>query len=84
MSHDIRVWNFRKTRRAIRESNGTTVRKEVRKTEACYTRNSAGKSGEDFLKSLNPKYFKKTTASSQDPEQNQILYDSVDWKNILK
>ena len=79
MSHDIRVWNFRKTRRAIRESNGTTVRKEVRKTNVRFIRDEYCKiNHEEYINSIDPKHFKKTT----DPHSN-TPYDSVDWKNVL-
>jgi hypothetical protein len=78
--HHIKVRNFRKHVRAIRESNGITVRKEVRKTEAVYTRNGKGKPGDVFLKSIDSKHFKKSTNS-----ENKINpYDSIDWENIFK
>ena len=79
MSHDIRVSNFRKTRRAIRDSNGITVRKEVRKTNVRFIRNDYCKiNHEEYINSIDPKHFKKTT----DPHSN-TPYDSVDWKNVL-
>jgi|TARA_B110000263_G_scaffold11076_1_gene9417 hypothetical protein len=54
MQH-IKVRNLRKHQRSIKESNGTTIRKEIRKTEVIYTRNGESKTGDEFLKSINPK-----------------------------
>ena len=80
MSHWIMVRNFRKTRRAIRDSNGVTVRKEVRKTNVRFIRDEYCKiNHEEYINSIDPKHFKKTT----DPHSN-TPYDSVDWKNIIK
>ena len=72
MKH-VKVRNFRKTRRAIRETNGTTVRKHIRKTEVFYTRADGDPTGEEFLKSIDSRHFKKTTSTE---------YDSIDWKNV--
>ena len=53
MSHEIFVWNFRKTRRAIRETNGVTVRKEVRKTNVTFRRNEySDMTGEKYINSI--------------------------------
>ena len=80
MSHEIFVWNFRKTRRAIRETNGVTVRKEVRKTNVTFRRNEySDMTGEKYINSINPKHFKKTT-----DRHSNTPYDSVDWKNVLR
>ena len=80
MSHWIMVRNFRKTRRAIRDSNGVTVRKEVRKTNVTFRRDDhCNITHEQYINSIDPKHFKKTT----DPHSN-TPYDSVDWKNIIK
>ena len=66
MSHEIFVWNFRKTRRAIRETNGVTVRKEVRKTNVTFRRDDhSDLTHEKYINSIDPKHFKKTT----DPQQ---------------
>ena len=72
MKH-VKVRNFRKTCRRIRQSNGITMRKEVRKTEVFYTRGDGDPTGEEFLKTIDAEHFKKTTS----PE-----YDSIDWKNV--
>ena len=80
MSHEIRVWNFRKKRRAIRESSGVTVRKEVRKSIVTFRRDDhSDLTHEKYINSIDPKHFKKTT----DPHSN-TPYDSVDWKNVLR
>ena len=79
MPKHVKVRNFRKTRRAIRESNGTTVRKQIRKTEVHYIRGENDPTGDEYIKSLDSKYFTKT----QDTHSN-TPYDSIDWKSVLK